>query len=227
MKFTLSTVPAVTPELRTLSSTVQPAGNQSGAGAGARRGGVSAIDAALSGAGAGATGAASPLDFSAAKQAGAASSEDRRSCGGGGSAVVPSRATAMKVPDLRRGSGGNSGARVCSGLFGSCWIEFGSWPDVSAVDMFERERERYEFLLSRALLRRKMKSGNGLNFPSLLTFNCYGFKWLPLSWVYTVLSLEKLTLRFAWMRAFCRNNKNPMALLGRFFCFFGFCFFRI
>lgn len=90
MKFTLSTVPAVTPELRTLSSTVQPAGNQSGAGAGARRGGVSAIDAALSGAGAGATGAASPLDFSAAKQAGAASSEDRRSCGGGGSAVVPS-----------------------------------------------------------------------------------------------------------------------------------------
>ena len=90
MKFTLSTVPAVTPELRTLSSTIQPAGNQSGAAAGARRGGVSARDAAFPGAGAGATGGASPLDFSAAKQAGTASSEDRRSCGvGGGSAVVP------------------------------------------------------------------------------------------------------------------------------------------
>ena len=43
----------------------------------------------------------------------------------------------MKVPDLRRGSGGNWGARVSSGLFGSGWIEL---PDVSAVDMFEKER---------------------------------------------------------------------------------------
>lgn len=186
MKFTLSTVPAVRPELRTLSSTVQPAGNQSGTAAGARRGGVSAIDAALSEAGAGATGAASPLDFSAAKQAGAASSEDRRSCGGG-SAVVASWGTAMKVPDLRRGSGGNSGARVSSGLFGSCWIEFGSWPDVSAVDMFERERERDKFRL-----RRKMKSGNCLNFQSLLTFNYYWFKWLPFVYrVYTLFFLWK------------------------------------
>lgn len=155
-QFTLSTVPAVAPEARTLSCTTQPGGSQLGLSEGTDLGEASGValeadnflgagESPFPGAG------ASGGSFLPLRGRGSARNGDRRE-GEGGSGLLGVRwrsprwvraaeEASMKEPGSRRGSGGREGK---SGRVGSWRGQLGSGNEVPEADMWEEEEEEDE-----------------------------------------------------------------------------------